>query len=54
MTQPSAWADALAATGQLCGNLRDSCRAGQFDEVVFTGGRSLYYLGRSAGAWPAG
>lgn len=50
LSQPEAWAATLAAMRSCAGEVRDLCRHGQYETLVFTGCGSTYYLALSAAA----
>jgi glucosamine--fructose-6-phosphate aminotransferase (isomerizing) len=50
LSQPEAWAAALAVVREGAPALRDFFRSGRFDSILFTGCGSTYYLALSAAA----
>lgn len=50
LTQPEAWADALQVISTQAGGLSDFFSSGQYEQVIFTGCGSTYYLSLAAAA----
>ncbi len=50
VSQPVAWAAALSAVTQQASSLTDTCHSAEFDQVLFTGCGSTYYLATAAAA----